>query len=172
MTETEPETHQTSRWRTGDMRGDEGMPRSISQVVRQAWIGLLAARIGEAAMLGLTAICLLLAAATFSVLNSRARMCGWWRALAALCVVFPGGLSIALRVRILRASSTASFVTRALSSPPMNWNCARTTDRWGGMLLGQVLTKLRRRDAMRAVRPSLVLPVVAPLLGARRLRPR
>ncbi|MEM7306743.1 MAG: hypothetical protein AAF682_08735 [Planctomycetota bacterium] len=136
-------------------------------MVRHAWFGLSAARWGESVLLGVSALCLVLSAGALGGV-ALGRVDLWIAAVLGglLCAsswklehrVAPHEVArrIDRKLRHQGALVTAyELELREEAQAPL----AR-------LLLGRVLSRLRRRDALRAVLPPLALPVAAPLLAA------
>jgi len=155
-------------WRERDLRGDEGPAGSVTSVVRHARFGLAAARLGEAVLFGAAALCLTLAAAVWNGAGL-SRADAWLLAVAsAACAAGSWWLehrrssdevarTLDRRLRHQGALVTAYELESRDDAP--RGELAR-------LLVAQVLTRLRKREAVHALRPGLALPVAAPLVGA------
>ncbi len=153
-------------WRTGDLRGDEGACNSVRGVVSYAWFALAVARGGESVLLFASGLCVTLAAGALSG-AALGRLDLWAVAVfgAALCAAAwwrehkPKKDAVARtldrRLRHQGALFTAYELEGRGDSGPLT-----------RLLYARVLAKLRRGEARRAVRPSLALPVAAPLVAA------
>ena len=152
-------------WRTGDLRGDPGSPSSVVRVVQRAWFGLAVARGGESVLLAAAALCLILGAATLSgdslsgpqvwlAALTGATLCGasWWLEHRR------APEDIARRIDDQLRHQGALFTAYELELQGDRRPLSR-------LLAERVLVRLRLRDARRAVHPTLVVPVVVPLVS-------
>ena len=156
-----------STWRDADLRGGSGIrPTSVASVVRRTHLGLSAARWGESVLLGVAALCLMLAVARiegvgpgsleiWSVALLAGALAGAsWR-LAHRLDEHEVARAIDRRLRHRGALLTAYEIEqRDVRTPLARILCAR------------VLGRLRTREALQALAPPLALPLVAPLAAA------
>jgi hypothetical protein len=159
-------------WRERDLRGDEGPAGSVSSVVHHARRGLGAARAGEAALFGATALCLALAAAVRAGAGL-GRVDAWVAAAAcAACAGLawwiehrrtPAEIARRLDERLRHQGALVTAFEEEHRVAPAG---SAPASPLGAVLIAHVLARLRRREALRALRPGLALPVAAPLAGA------
>jgi hypothetical protein len=159
-------------WRERDLRGDEGRPASVAGVVRHARRGLAAARAGEAVLFGAAALGFGLAAAAWTGAGLE-RADAW--AAAAVCALCAGAAWWGEHRR--SAADVARALDRRLRHQGALVTAFEVEDRGvpgspgppgslGRLLVVHVLERLRKREALHALRPGLALPVAAPLAGA------
>ena len=153
-------------WRDADRRIGAGpRPSSVGFVVRRSHFGLSAARWGESVLIGAGALCVTLAAA--AVRTGAIAGFDMW------CVAVLGGALAGASWRLEHhrdLAAVARVLDRKLRHRGALVTAYETEERRQNgplavLLQGHVLHRLRTRDALHAIAPSLVLPLAVPLVG-------
>jgi len=154
-------------WRDADPRGGHGPPpASVAGVVRHAHLALAVARWGESVLFLAAGSCVTLAAAALSGV-ALGRFDTWIIALfGGLCAGAGWGIAhferplevareLDRRLRHQGGLITAYELERGQVATPM-----------AALVIRRERARLRAREAVRVMFPSLALPVAAPLVGA------
>jgi hypothetical protein len=156
-----------SSWREVDLRGDrDGVPNSIGVVVRRARLGLRTARGGESLLLAAAGLCVTLSAAVLSGLEL-ARVDAWLvGAVGALACGTSWWLEHRSSEREVAVRIDERLRHQGALVTAWELEARRDASPFRDLLDRRVRSRLRPGEALRAIRPSLGIPVAVPLLAA------